>query len=205
MSFYDRQILPRLVESTCGLSTLWPLRERVCAGLAGTVVELGFGSGLNVEFYPPAVTRVLAVEPSDTAWSRAAERVAVSPVSIERIGLDGEALPSADDSVDAVLSTFTLCTIPDVTAALAEVRRVLRPGGTLHVLEHGRADDASVYRWQRRLEPIQKRVAGGCHLTRDIPGLLTGAGFEFVELDRFYGAAWPRAYTAMNLGIARAG
>lgn len=205
MSFYDRQILPRLVECTCGLSTLWPLRERGCAGLAGTVVELGFGSGLNVEFYPPAVTRVLAVEPSDTAWSRAGERVAASPVAIERIGLDGEALPSADDSVDAVLSTFTLCTIPDVTAALAEVRRVLRPGGTLHLLEHGRADDAAVRRWQRRLEPIQKRVAGGCHLTRDIPGLLADTGFEIVELDRFYSAAWPRSYTAMNLGIARAG
>src|SRR4051794_2098209 len=162
------------------------LRRRVCAGLAGDVVEIGFGSGLNVPFYPGAVTRVSAVEPADVAWKLAAKRVGDASDPVQRAGLDGQSLPFADDSFDAAVSTWTLCTIPDIAAALGEVRRVLKPGGTLHFVEPGLAPDESVRRWQHRLEPIQKRLFGGCHLTRPIVDLLTTAGFEITQLDVFY-------------------
>ncbi len=145
------------------------MRDRVCARLSGAVVEVGFGSGLNVPHYPAGVTAIAAIEPSDVAWRLAAERVASSAVPVRRAGFDGQALPFEDDTFDSALSTWTLCTIPDVGAALAELRRVLRPDGTLHFVEHGLAPDDSVLRWQRRLEPVQKRLAGGCHLTRVDP------------------------------------
>ena len=123
---------------------------------------------------------------------------------MQRSGLDGQSLPFADDSYDAALSTWTLCTIPDVAAALREVRRVLKPGGTLHFVEHGLAPDEPVRRWQRRLEPIQKRMVGGCHLTRPIVDLLTAAGFTITELDVFYEDGAPKFLGADSLGIAQA-
>jgi ubiquinone/menaquinone biosynthesis C-methylase UbiE len=162
------------------------LRQEVCRGLSGRVLEIGFGSGLNIDAYPTEVVSVDAVEPSDLGWELSGERRSGSRVPVERVGLDGQRLEAADTSYDAVLSTFTLCTIPDVTSALAEVRRVLRPGGTVHVLEHGLAPDPRVAAWQRRLEPVQKRVAGGCHLTRDVPALLTAAGLRVERLDQAY-------------------
>lgn len=204
MGFYGDRILPHLIELTCGMSALTPLRERACAPLAGRVVEIGFGSGLNVGLYPSAVASVAAVEPSDVGWRMAAERVAASPVPIERAGLDGERLSFDDDSFDSALSTFTLCTIPDLPAALAEIRRVLRPGGTFAFLEHGLAPDEKVRRWQRRLEPLQERVAGGCHLTRDVRAELTAAGFVLGAVDAFYEPGTPRPYGALTLGAAQA-
>ncbi|HUV11097.1 MAG TPA: class I SAM-dependent methyltransferase, partial [Acidimicrobiia bacterium] len=173
MSVYGDHVLPRIINVACGMKATNPLRERVCAGLTGEVVEIGFGSGLNVPFYPPAVTRVAAVEPADLGWKLAAKRLAGTSVPIERSGLDGERLPFADDSFDTALSTWTMCTIPGVDAALHELRRVLKPGGTLHFIEHGLAPDESVQRWQHRLEPMQKRIFGGCHLTRVPVDLLT--------------------------------
>jgi ubiquinone/menaquinone biosynthesis C-methylase UbiE len=162
------------------------LRREVCTGLTGRVLEIGFGSGLNIDCYPASVTAVDAVEPSDVGWKLSEERRGRSSVDIQRVGLDGQRLDAADETYDAVLSTFTLCTIPDVRAALAEVRRVLRPDGRVHVLEHGLAPDRRVVAWQRRLEPLQKRVAGGCHLTRDVPALLTEAGLRVERLDQAY-------------------
>ncbi|MEV6360817.1 class I SAM-dependent methyltransferase [Nocardia asteroides] len=203
MGFYNDRILPHIVDVVCGVANNDPLRRRTCAGLHGAVLEVGFGSGNNVGFYPAAVERVAGVEPADVAWKIAAKRVAGSEVPIERAGLDGQSLPFPDATFDTALSTFTLCTIPDVDAALAEIRRVLKPGGTLHFVEHGLAPDAAVRTWQHRLNPIQQRIAGGCNLDRDIPGLITGAGFETVELDRFYQPGAPKALAALSLGVAR--
>jgi SAM-dependent methyltransferase len=202
VGFYGEQVVPRIINKACGTKTAEPLRRRVCAGLAGDVVELGFGSGHNVPFYPAAVTRVTAVEPSDVGWRLAAERVKAATVPVRRSGLDGQSLPFPDHGFDAALSTWTLCTIPDVAAALREVRRVLRPGGTLHFLEHGLAPDERVRRWQHRLEPVQYRLAGGCHLTRPIVDLLTDAGFTVGEVDVFYEQGAPKFAGADSLGTA---
>jgi SAM-dependent methyltransferase len=205
MGLYVDHLLPRIINVACATKATQPLRRRVCEGLAGDVVELGFGSGLNVPFYPGSVARVAAVEPADLGWKLADKRVGASRVPVERSGLDGQSLPFADDSFDAALSTWTLCTIPDVAAALREVHRVLKPGGTLHFVEHGLAPDEPVRRWQRRLEPVQKRVFGGCHLTRPVVELITAAGFTVTELDVFYEDSSPKPLGADSLGVARAG
>jgi ubiquinone/menaquinone biosynthesis C-methylase UbiE len=197
-------VLPRIIDVACGLKAVEPLRRRVCAGLDGQVVEVGFGSGLNVPFYPPAVTSVTAIEPANTGWKLAGKRLAAAHVPIERKGLDGQSLPLPDDSCDSALSTWTLCTIPDAGAALREILRVLKPGGALHFLEHGLAPDLAVQRWQHRLEPIQKRVFGGCHLTRPVADLLTNAGFTITELDVFYEKGAPKPVGADSLGVALA-
>ena len=202
MGFYADQVVPRIVNVACGTKANEQLRRRVCDGLHGEVLELGFGSGLNVPWYPPEVTRVDGVEPADVGWSLAAGRLAASAVPVQRAGLDGQALPFADATYDGALSTWTLCTIPDVAAALLEVRRVLKPGARLHFVEHGLAPDEPVQRWQRRLEPVQKRMAGGCHLTRPIDHLLTDAGFEVAELERFYEKGALKSLGAEYLGSA---
>jgi len=203
MGVYGEQVLPRLVNVVCNMKATVPQRRRVCAGLAGDVIEIGFGSGLNVAHYPAAVHEVFAIEPSDVAWRLARDRVAASPVPVHRSGLDGQSLPFPDDRFDAALSTWTMCTIPDIGAALRELRRVLKPGGTLHFVEHGLAPDERVRRWQHRLDPLQQRLAGGCHLTRPTVDLLTDAGFTIREVDVYYEEGSPKVVGAHTLGVAQ--
>jgi ubiquinone/menaquinone biosynthesis C-methylase UbiE len=203
MGIYNDKIVPRILDKACGMKSNTEMRRRVCEGLRGEVLEIGFGSGHNVPHYPPAVTAVAAVEPADLGWRLAGKRLAAATVPIERKGLDGQSLPLPDDSCDTALSTWTLCTIPDVAAALQEVRRVLKPGGTLHFVEHGLAPDDKVRVWQHRLDPVQKRLAGGCHLSRPIVDLLKDAGFTITDADAFYEKGVPKFVGAMTLGVAR--
>jgi len=202
MGLYGERVLPRIINAACGMKTAEPLRRRVCEGLAGDVVEIGFGSGLNIPFYPAAVTQVAAVDPAEVGWKLADKRLRATTVPVQWSGLDGQSLPFADDSFDAAMSTWTLCTIPDPDAALRELRRVLKPGGTLHFIEHGLAPDEGVRRWQRRIAPVNKRVFGGCHLTRPVVDLLTTAGFTITELDVFYEKGAPKFAGADSLGVA---
>ncbi len=201
MGFYREHVLPRLVDWTCGTPELRRWREQVTAGLSGRVVEIGFGSGLNLPALPPEVTRIYAVEPATTARRIAERRIAAADVEVDHVGLHGESIPLDDASCDGALSTFTLCTIPDVATALAEVRRVLRPGGRFHFLEHGLSPDRAVARWQRRLEPIQRRLADGCHLTREPAELVRAAGFEIERLESRY-ASGPKPWTWLTEGAA---
>ena len=202
MGAYTDHVLPRMINVACNMKVSREQRARVCEGLAGDVVEIGFGSGLNVPFYPAGVDRVAAVEPADVGWKLASKRLRESPVPVERSGLDGASLPFPDESFDAALSTWTMCTIPDIDRALRELRRVLKPGGALHFVEHGRAPDERVRVWQHRLEPLNKRVIGGCHLTRPIVDLLRGAGFEIRELDEYYEQGTPKVLGANSRGVA---
>jgi ubiquinone/menaquinone biosynthesis C-methylase UbiE len=176
-------------------------RSKATGGLKGRVVEIGFGSGLNIEHYPGEVDIVLAVEPAAVARRLARQRIAASSVPIQHIGLDGQSIPLDDGSCDCALATFTLCTVPDVRQVLAELRRVLKPGGSFHFLEHGLSPDESVARCQRRLDPLQRRLADGCHLTRDPLALLSEAGFRIEWSQQRY-ARGPRPWSYFTVGVA---
>ena len=201
MGVYRDQILPRFTNVLLASREFGQVRERVASRLSGEVLEVGFGSGLNVPYYPPGVRRVQAVDPATVGRKLAAKRVAASPVSVEYIGLDGQDLPLESESIDHVLITWTLCTIPDVDAALLEIHRVLRSGGQMHFAEHGLSPDAKVATWQIRLNPIQQRWAGGCHLNRPIDQLVTKAGFDLTRLNNFY-ARGPKSTGYMYEGVA---
>ena len=202
MGFYDDQILPRAIDLVMNTGPLRKQRAVVASPLSGTVLEIGFGSGLNLPFYPPAVQRLLAVDPATLGRTLAKARLEAAPFPVEFVGLDGEQLPVDADSVDHVLCTWTLCTIPDAPRALAEVRRVLKPGGALHFVEHGKHPDPRAARWQDRLNPIQNRFAGGCNLNRPIDDLVRDSGLELETLDTF-AMPGPRFLTWTYRGLAR--
>jgi ubiquinone/menaquinone biosynthesis C-methylase UbiE len=198
MDFYERRILPHLVDMACGSSSLARTRARVVPHARGRVLEVGFGSGLSLRFYDPGkVERVLALEPAEGIRALARRRVAASRVPVEIIGAPGESIPLPDASVDSIVITFTLCTIPDAARAAREMRRVLRPGGVLCFAEHGTARSVRAQRWQRRIEPVWTPLAGGCRLTRDPPRILRDAGFAVQWTE---GLLDPRPLAARTIG-----
>jgi ubiquinone/menaquinone biosynthesis C-methylase UbiE len=202
VGLYAEQVLPRLTDKLLGNAEFGrKFRARACTGLHGDVIELGFGSGLNLPYLPPEVSGIWTVEPSRVALELARSRIAATTVPVHTGTLDGARLEFPDARFDAALSTMTLCTIPDVEGALREVRRVLKPGASLHFVEHGLAEDPWVARRQHRFEPMQKRFAGGCHLARDMVALISGAGFEITELNRRF-MRGPKPWSYMYVGTA---
>ena len=194
MGVYQDQLLPRFQDKVMDRKSAGEARARVCSGLVGEVIEVGFGTGLNARHYPADLTKVVAIEPSELCMRLARSRIARTPVPVALGGLSGERLDLPSEEFDAALSTWTLCTIPNLDAALAELRRVLKPGGVLHFVEHGHAPDAAVARWQARFEPLNKRLAGGCHLTRRIPELIENAGFRIEQIDSYYFKGEPKPF-----------
>ena len=187
MGFYSRAILPTVLDLACGTKPIRKQREKVVPQAKGTVVEIGIGSGLNLPFYEASqIERVIGIDPDDAVWAKAADRVAACDFPVERMGLSGESLPLENQCADTVLVTYALCTIPDPVAALREMGRVLKPGGEILFTEHGKAPDPKVARWQRRIDPVWKRLAGGCHSGRDIPALFDQAGLRLARLDEMY-------------------
>jgi len=187
MGFYNRTILPKVLDLACGTKPIAKQREKVIPQARGDVVEIGIGSGLNLPYYDPAkVRRVIGIDPDDGLWHRAEPRASACDFPVERLGLSGEMLPLDDACADTVVVTYALCTIPDPVAALREMGRVLRPGGEILFTEHGRAPDLNVARWQNRIDPIWKHIAGGCHSGRDIPALFQQAGLKLARLDEMY-------------------
>ena len=202
MSLYERHILPRLLDLAMRNGEIARYRERLVPRARGSVLEIGIGSGLNLPFYGAHVERLYGVDPSPELLGMARRRAARSSFPVELIRRGAETLTLASAFADFAVTTFSLCTIPDPLAALCEGRRVLRPGGTLIFAEHGLAPDASVERWQHRLNPCWRRLAGGCNLDRRIDALLTAAGFEITEITREY-ARGPKPLAYVYAGMAR--
>jgi len=203
MGFYDRYLLPRLVHFTCGQTPAMRQRRKVVPLAAGRVLEIGIGSGLNIPFYDARkVTHLWGLDPSEEMWSIARKNAAERHLDAEFLLAGAEAIPLEDGSADTVLMTYTMCTIPDVGAAMAEIRRVLKPAGRLIFCEHGTAPDAGVERWQNLLDPLWTKLAGGCHLNRPIPALLEQAGFVTRDLQTMYLPGWKPA-TFNYWGTAR--
>lgn len=202
MGFYDRHILPHVINLACGVKPIRYQRQKMVPQAEGRVLEVGIGSGLNLPFYDPTrVEKLWGLEPAPEIRRMAEKAAAGSPFPVEFIDLPGETIPLEDKSVDTVVITYTLCTITDAVRALGEMRRVLKPGGQLLFAEHGRAPDASVRRWQDRLTPVWKRIGGGCHLNRDIPKLLEQGGFAIDRLETMY-LPGPRPMTFNYWGAA---
>jgi len=187
LSWYNEHILPHFINFACSASPNQKQRQKIIPEAAGEILEVGFGSGLNVPFYDPAkVRKIWALEPSAGMRNKAQPLVDEADLDIEFIDLPGEQIPLDDHSVDTVVVTYTLCTIPDTIAALAGMRRVLKPCGRLLYCEHGKAPDADVLRWQNRLNPVWSAIAGGCQMNRDIPAVLAAGGFAIETDERMY-------------------
>lgn len=202
-SWYERHVLPKALDWACGLPMVSRQRDKVVPLAHGRVLEIGVGTGLNMRHYDKGrVTHITALDPALELHPRARERIAQAGWEVTLLGLSAETIPLPDDSFDTIVVTYTLCTIADPLKALAEMRRVLVPGGQLLFCEHGRAPEASVQRWQARLQAVWGPVAGGCQLGRDMPALLQSAGFELPDLQTGY-LRGPRPWTFHYWGTAR--
>lgn len=202
MAFYDDWLLPRVLNLAMGMKPITEERKKCLASVRGNVLEVGFGSGLNLPWYPDGVQQVVAVDPSQEGAKLARKRIRAARFPVEYMPLEGEKIAAPDASFDAVVSTFTLCTIPDPLAALRQMRRVLKPNGRFFFVEHGLAAEAGVQRWQHRLNPWQQRMCGGCNMNRDIEALVRSAGFGFDALDKYF-IKGPKPMSFMTRGIAR--
>jgi ubiquinone/menaquinone biosynthesis C-methylase UbiE len=203
LGFYDNYVLPHMIDLACGSKPILKQREKIVPSAEGRVLEVGMGSGINLPFYDPnRVEFVWGLEPSEGMRRKAAKRLAQAPFEVKWLGLPGEEIPLDDDSADTVLLTYTLCTILDFRAALAQMKRVLKPGGRLLFSEHGAAPDASVRKWQDRINPVWKKIAGGCNVNREIPRALEEAGFKIAEIDTMYLPGSPKVAAFQYWGCA---
>jgi ubiquinone/menaquinone biosynthesis C-methylase UbiE len=202
MGIYENYVVPYCIELGCGIRELHPVRKSSARELHGTVLEIGFGSGMNVPYYPAAVEKILAVDPSSVARRIGKKRIVRAQCVIEDVGLDAERIALNGGVADCALSTFTLCTIPDVENAVREVKRILKPGGRLYFAEHGRAPEPGVARWQDRLTPLQRALFGNCHLNRDVRAMLERGGFRIERMETSYLKSAPRTHGYLNVGVA---
>ena len=204
MGFYDNWVLPRFLNLMMSNKYTTEERKKALAGVSGTVLEVGFGSGLNLPWYSAGVRRLVAVDPSREGAKLARKRIAEVSFPVEFIATGAEKIDAPDHSFDCVVSTFTLCTIPDPGAALQQMRRVLKPGGKLFLAEHGLTSDPDVQRWQHRMNKFNNIVCGGCNTNRDIQRLVTDAGFEFDDVDQYYVQGAPKFAGFITRGVAHA-
>jgi ubiquinone/menaquinone biosynthesis C-methylase UbiE len=206
MGLYDKYILPHFLNCACGSKPIKYQREKVVPMAEGLVLEVGIGSGLNIPYYDAAkVDKILGLDPSEELNCMALKVAEDKGIPVEFILSGAEAMPLPDNHVDTVLVTFTMCTIPEVAAANKEMLRVLKPGGKMIFCEHGLAPDTNVSKWQSRIDPIWGKIAGGCHLNRDIPGLITAAGFEIEAMEQMYLPSTPKfaGYNYWGTAVAR--
>ena len=203
MGFYDKYLLPKLVHIACSQKTTMRQREKVVPLASGRVLEIGIGTGLNIPCYDPdQVTHLWGLDPSAEMWSVAQKNAQEHHLDAEFIQASAEAIPLDDNSADMAVMTYTLCSIPDSQAAMAEIRRILKPGGRLIYIEHGRAPDESVLRWQNRLNPVWKVFSGGCNLNRPVPEILGQSGFRSADMQTMYLPGWkPAAFNYWGTAV----
>lgn len=203
MGFYENRILPHILNFAMDTADVREERSRCLKDIRGVVLEIGFGAGHNLPYYPRGVTKVVGIDPSGKSAQLGRKRIAAAPFPVETIGLSAEKIPLGDASFETIVSTFTLCSIRDVVRALREVRRVLAPAGQFYFVEHGLAEDPRVVRWQNRLNGIEQRVFGGCNLNRPISTLIEQAGFTIEQLDHGYLKGAPKFAGYLYRGVAR--
>jgi len=200
---YQQKVFPVILDHVMQFDSMMEARQKLLADVAGHVVEVGFGTGLNLPFYGKGVLSLTAVDPNQGMNRLAEPRIAQAKFPVMHRQISAEKMPFESDSVDAVVSTWTLCSIPDVNAALAEIKRILKPTGTFYLVEHGLSPNRQLAKWQNRLTPVQKVIADGCHLNRDMKKIVEQAGFEWVQCEHFNAKNLPNIFSWMTLGHAK--